>query len=69
MYIEHFAVIVDDYDEAITFFGEPRDEPYGRVAVFLDVAGNRWDLLGPRPQGADAPTPSAPAERTERPRP
>ena len=25
----------------------PRDEPYGRVAVFVDVAGNRWDLLGP----------------------
>jgi hypothetical protein len=25
----------------------PREEPYGRVAVFLDVAGNRWDLLGP----------------------
>jgi hypothetical protein len=23
------------------FVGEPRDEPYGRVAVFLDVAGNR----------------------------
>ncbi|MQA17785.1 MAG: VOC family protein, partial [Pseudonocardiaceae bacterium] len=21
--------------------------PYGRVAVFLDIAGNRWDLLGP----------------------
>jgi predicted enzyme related to lactoylglutathione lyase len=25
---------------------EPRQEPYGRVAVFLDIAGNRWDLLG-----------------------
>jgi catechol 2,3-dioxygenase-like lactoylglutathione lyase family enzyme len=24
----------------------PRDEPYGRVAVFVDIAGNRWDLLG-----------------------
>jgi hypothetical protein len=23
-------------------------EPYGTVAVFRDVAGNRWDLLGPR---------------------
>ena len=22
-------------------------EPYGRVAVFLDIAGNKWDLLGP----------------------
>jgi catechol 2,3-dioxygenase-like lactoylglutathione lyase family enzyme len=33
----------------VEFIGEPRDEPYGRVAVFLDVAGNRWDLLGPAP--------------------
>ena len=24
----------------------PRSEPYGRVAVFRDIAGNRWDLLG-----------------------
>ena len=29
---------------------EPRDEPYGRVAVFLDLSGNRWIYLdrGPR---------------------
>ena len=26
----------------------PRDEPYGRVAVFADRWGNRWDLLAPR---------------------
>jgi catechol 2,3-dioxygenase-like lactoylglutathione lyase family enzyme len=32
----------------VVFVTEPRREPYGRVAVFLDVAGNRWDLLGPR---------------------
>ena len=31
----------------VDFVGEPRTEPYGRVAVFLDIAGNRWDLLGP----------------------
>jgi len=30
----------------VEFVREPRSEPYGRVAVFLDVAGNRWDLLG-----------------------
>ena len=30
----------------VRFVTEPRDEPYGRVAVFEDVAGNRWDLLG-----------------------
>ncbi|MGH2893466.1 MAG: VOC family protein [Solirubrobacteraceae bacterium] len=32
----------------VQFVGEPREEPYGRVVVFLDIAGNRWDLLGPR---------------------
>jgi catechol 2,3-dioxygenase-like lactoylglutathione lyase family enzyme len=31
----------------VEFLGEPRDEPYGRVVVFIDIAGNRWDLLGP----------------------
>jgi catechol 2,3-dioxygenase-like lactoylglutathione lyase family enzyme len=48
---------VDDFGAAcermraagVTFAGEPRDEPYGPVVVFTDVAGNRWDLLGPRP--------------------
>jgi catechol 2,3-dioxygenase-like lactoylglutathione lyase family enzyme len=31
----------------VEFVEPPRDEPYGRVAIFRDVAGNRWDLLGP----------------------
>jgi catechol 2,3-dioxygenase-like lactoylglutathione lyase family enzyme len=31
----------------VTFLGEPRVEPYGRVVVFEDLWGNRWDLLGP----------------------
>jgi predicted enzyme related to lactoylglutathione lyase len=31
----------------VQFLTAPRTEPYGRVAVFLDIAGNRWDLLGP----------------------
>lgn len=30
----------------VEFVTEPRTEAYGRVAVFLDVSGNRWDLLG-----------------------
>jgi len=29
----------------VRFLEAPREEPYGKVAVFLDVAGNRWDLL------------------------
>lgn len=50
-----FFLRVDDFAAAysrmrksgVEFVTEPRNEPYGRVAVFLDVAGNRWDLLGP----------------------
>ncbi|MEY9890320.1 catechol 2,3-dioxygenase-like lactoylglutathione lyase family enzyme [Catenulispora sp. MAP12-49] len=46
---------VDDFDagyarmlaEGVEFVGEPRSEAYGRVVVFRDIAGNRWDLLGP----------------------
>jgi catechol 2,3-dioxygenase-like lactoylglutathione lyase family enzyme len=30
----------------VRFVSPPRPEPYGQVAVFLDVEGNRWDLLG-----------------------
>ena len=26
----------------------PRDEAYGRVIVFLDLYGNKWDLIEPR---------------------
>jgi catechol 2,3-dioxygenase-like lactoylglutathione lyase family enzyme len=45
---------VDDFESAyqrmlaagVGFVSPPRDEPYGRVAVFLDLEGNRWDLLG-----------------------
>ena len=31
----------------VQFVTVPRTEPYGRVAVFLDIAGNKWDLIGP----------------------
>jgi catechol 2,3-dioxygenase-like lactoylglutathione lyase family enzyme len=49
---------VDDFDRAhqrmvaagVGFVSSPRDEVYGRVAVFLDLEGNRWDLLGPDPR-------------------
>ncbi len=36
-------------DVGVEFVTQPRLEPYGQVVVFVDVAGNRWDLLGPRP--------------------
>jgi catechol 2,3-dioxygenase-like lactoylglutathione lyase family enzyme len=49
---------VDDFDAAyhrmvdagVRFVSAPRDEAYGRVAVFLDLEGNRWDLLGRDPR-------------------
>ena len=49
---------VDDFDASyrrmidagVRFVSEPRIEPYGKLAVFLDLEGNRWDLLGPDPR-------------------
>ena len=29
----------------VEFLAEPREEPYGVVAMFLDCYGNRWDLV------------------------
>lgn len=50
-----FFLRVDDFDATllrmeaagVELVTVPRDEPYGRVVVFRDLAGNRWDLLGP----------------------
>lgn len=50
-----FFLRVDDFNATynrmvragVKFVTEPRTEEYGRVAVFIDIAGNRWDLLGP----------------------
>jgi len=54
-----FFLRVDDFQKSyehmklsgVRFETEPRIESYGRVVVFRDIAGNRWDLLGPRPDG------------------
>lgn len=45
----------DDFDRdharmvaaGVRFLEEPRVEPYGTVAVFEDLCGNRWDLVEP----------------------
>lgn len=50
-----FFLRVDDFDATyarmlaagVEFVSAPRTEAYGQVAVFIDIAGNRWDLLGP----------------------
>jgi len=34
------------------FEEQPRHEPYGTVAVFRDLYGNRWDLIEPTNGGA-----------------
>jgi hypothetical protein len=31
----------------IVFTESPRQELYGTVAVFLDIYGNKWDLIQP----------------------
>jgi catechol 2,3-dioxygenase-like lactoylglutathione lyase family enzyme len=49
---------VDDFEATyerlvkagVEFVSSPRSEPYGKVAVFRDLEGNRWDLLGPIPE-------------------
>ena len=50
-----FFLQVDDFEASyqrmvgcgVEFTSPRRSEPYGEVAVFRDVAGNLWDLLGP----------------------
>lgn len=45
----------DDFDRdhaawtaaGVRFLEAPRREPYGTVAVFQDLYGNRWDLIQP----------------------
>ena len=48
-----FFLQTDDFDKCytmfknngVTFLEEPRNEKYGRVVVFADLYGNKWDLL------------------------
>jgi uncharacterized glyoxalase superfamily protein PhnB len=49
-----FFLHVADFDAAyarmmsanVEFVRAPRTERYGHVAVFVDIAGNKWDLIG-----------------------
>ena len=55
-----FFLQVEDFGAAygrmtsagVEFLSQPRTEPYGQVAVFRDIAGNKWDLIGPGWTGA-----------------
>jgi catechol 2,3-dioxygenase-like lactoylglutathione lyase family enzyme len=50
-----FFLHVEDFEGAharmtsagVRFVRAPRREPFGQVAVFVDIAGNKWDLIGP----------------------
>jgi catechol 2,3-dioxygenase-like lactoylglutathione lyase family enzyme len=66
----------DDFDRdhaafvasGVRFEGPPRDEPYGRVAVFGDPWGNRWDLIAyadPNSRGGTAPASAQPHAASE----
>lgn len=56
-FISAISLIVPDYDQAIAFYvglmeragidiiEEPRVESYGKVVVFRDPFGNKWDLI------------------------
>ncbi|MFW5899303.1 MAG: VOC family protein [Jiangellaceae bacterium] len=53
-----FFLMTEDFDgdyarlaaAGVRFSEPPRYEPYGRVVVFEDLYGNRWDLIQPRTQ-------------------
>lgn len=48
LYTDDLAGDVAAYKQrGVTFQEEPRQEPYGAVAVFQDYLGNRWDLIQP----------------------
>ena len=50
-----FFLHVEDFGAAyarmtaagVEFLTAPRTDPYGQVAVFRDIAGTTWDLIGP----------------------
>ena len=57
-----FFLHTDDFDRdvaamtarGVRFAETPREEPYGKVVVFIDRYGNRWDLIQPTSGGPTA---------------
>ena len=49
----HTSDFWDDYHHmqahGVRFLEQPRQEPYGMVVVFLDLYGNKWDLVQTNP--------------------
>ncbi|MBC2604795.1 VOC family protein [Pelagicoccus albus] len=49
LYTDDFARDYAAYkSNGVEFAREPKEEPYGTVAVFKDLYGNQWDLLQPK---------------------
>ena len=49
LYTDDFWRDYESYkSKGVEFVREPKEEPYGTVAVFLDLYGNMWDLLQPK---------------------
>ncbi len=48
LYTDNFNRDYRSMTEAgVIFLEPPREETYGKVCVFKDISGNRWDLLEP----------------------
>ncbi len=46
LYTDDFARDYKAYKaRGVVFVREPKEEPYGTVAVFKDLYGNLWDLV------------------------
>jgi catechol 2,3-dioxygenase-like lactoylglutathione lyase family enzyme len=56
------TISIADYElyrsRGVRFVREPREEPYGTVAVFEDLYGNLWDLLEPTGANGKSPAPA-----------
>lgn len=48
---------IDMKSHGVRFTEELRQEAYGTVVVFLDLYGNKWDLVQPNPAEGLAPSP------------
>ncbi len=72
----HTDTFEQDYagmrERGVHFVEEPREETYGRVVVFEDLYGNRWDLVqrhaAPRPVSQDISAQARVAAPAARPR-
>ncbi len=46
LHVKNFDEIYEKYlSRGVRFLERPRTESYGRVVVFLDLYGNKWDLI------------------------